>query len=414
MDLTRIPDVLTLVSLIYVTTQIYLFFQLRNYLQRRIADPKWRRLLSGFVLFVFVLMLVPLAARGLFGGVANSYYSPLLRGLFSASTIWVVGSSGSCFALIVYNLFRWIILFFSRSRAATATVPDLQRRDFLQKAAGMAAAAPFVISGYGVVVERRRFEVDHFDIPIHGLSSALSQFTIVQLTDIHVGPFMPPEELAEYVEQVNRLQPDLVALTGDFVTSSRTEALPCAEALAELRARYGVFACLGNHDVYARAADMLTLHFGEKGIRTLRNDGTSIRIANSKIGVVGVDDLKRGKPDLGRALAMVQSDAPEVGLLLSHRPEIFPKAARAGLDLVLAGHYHGGQIKLGRGPESLSIARFLTPYAEGLFRLPRLNEDSKTKSKGATLFVSRGVGITGLPIRLNCSPQIAHLTLKKA
>ena len=99
--------------------------------------------------------------------------------------------------------------------------------------------------------------MDHFTIPVPGLSSELNHLTVVQLSDIHVGPFMPPEELAEYVEAVNRLKPDIIALTGDFVAGSESEVVPCAESLARLQARYGVFACMGNHDVYARVEDKL-------------------------------------------------------------------------------------------------------------------------------------------------------------
>jgi len=103
-----------------------------------------------------------------------------------------------------------------------------------------------------------------------------------------------------------------------------------------------------------------------------------------------------------------------VRLLLSHRPEVFPEAAQKGIEVVLAGHYHGGQVKLGSRPESFSIARLITPYAEGLFYLSRRSQSSRTAAKDQVLFVSRGIGITGLPIRINCRPQIAHLTLRKA
>jgi predicted MPP superfamily phosphohydrolase len=100
-----------------------------------------------------------------------------------------------------------------------------------------------------------------------------------------------------------------------------------------------------------------------------------------------------------------------VKILLSHRPEIFPQAAKADIDLVLSGHYHGGQVKLGPSAGSLSVARLMTPYAEGFFRLARPGQGA---AKTAHLFVSRGIGITGLPIRVNCPPQIAHLRLIKA
>jgi predicted MPP superfamily phosphohydrolase len=292
--------------------------------------------------------------------------------------------------------------------------PDLERRRFLKLGANIFAGAPFIAGGYGSFVERRRFRVDHFTLPVEGLSSALSQLTIVQLTDIHAGPFMPPEELAAYVETINRLKPDLIALTGDFVASSPSEADPCVAVLSELRARYGTFACLGNHDVYAGIEDELERRFGEKGIQVLRNGAVSLPVGNSRLNLLGIDDLKWGKPDLPRALEAADKEPGEVRILLSHRPEIFPDAAGRGIDLTLSGHYHGGQIKLVDAPWNLSLARLVTPYAEGLFRLPRGDNPAISTAKGSTLFVGRGIGITGLPIRINCPPQIAHLTLRKA
>jgi len=107
------------------------------------------------------------------------------------------------------------------------------------------------------------------------------------------------------------------------------------------------------------------------------------------------------------------NDPGEVRVLLSHRPEIFPRAAAEGIEVVLSGHYHGGQIKLVPGNDSPSIARLLTPYVEGLFRLP-LSKEGSERGGESLLFVSRGIGTTALPVRLNCPPQIAHLTLRKA
>ena len=182
------------------------------------------------------------------------------------------------------------------------------------------------------------------------------------------------------------------------------------DTLAGLKARYGIFACLGNHDTFSGSASILTQRFAEKGIQMLRNDAATIAVGNSKIAVLGVDDLVVGRPDLQRAISLAQ--AADVHILLSHRPEIFPKAAKEGMDLVLSGHYHGGQIKFLPEPDSLSIARLLTPYAEGLFRLPRPARIAAGDQKVGSLFVGRGVGITAVPIRINCPPQIAHLTLK--
>jgi predicted MPP superfamily phosphohydrolase len=236
--------------------------------------------------------------------------------------------------------------------------------------------------------------------------------TIVQLSDIHIGPFMSGEELREYVDAVNRLKPDLVALTGDFVTGSPNEASPCIQALSLLTSRLGVFACLGNHDIYAGAAGELIRGFAENGIRMLRNDAAVIDIGNSNVAVSGIDDIGRGRPSLRRTLD-ARSRPSEVNVLLSHRPEIFPRAAREGMDLILSGHYHGGQVKLLADPQALSIARFMTSYADGFFTLDGPGKVDGVEKK-ATLFVSRGIGVTALPIRINCPPQIAHLTLIKA
>ncbi|HVH92920.1 MAG TPA: metallophosphoesterase, partial [Candidatus Acidoferrum sp.] len=388
--------------------QLYLFKQVQSYIKEQVKEVELVRKLSFVLGCLFIVMQLPALWRGLFGLNISDPYSQLVRGLFTASTIWAVGSIGAAAIFLVYNLFQRFNLL---SRAPVAVTPDPARREFLKKGVGLAAAAPFMVSGYGALLERRKFEVDHFTIPVPNLSSELNHLTVVQLSDIHVGPFMPPEELAEYVEAVNRLKPDIIALTGDFVTGSESEVVPCAESLARLQARYGVFACMGNHDVYARAEDKLEHLFAEKGIETLRNNAKSIRIAGSKVSMLGIDDLERGHSDLRRALTVCEREPGEVKVLLSHRPEVFPAAAKGDIDLVLPGHYHGGQVKLSPTAGSLSVARLLTPYADGLFRLARGGHGAR---KTSHLFVSRGIGITGVPIRINCPPQIAHLRLIKA
>ena len=408
MQLPRGYLFLLLFLLISAPVQIYLFMVLRTTLRKWVDNEKWRRMLLLFSGCFFALPFIPLLWRAYFGPYGQQRYPGLLRDLLSASSIWWTGSIGCAIVVFAYNFFPRLILSFGRKPAAV----DRERRHFLRKGVGVAAAAPFALSGYGVLVERRRFELEHFAIGVSGLSSDLAQFTIAQLTDIHLGPFMPPEELARYVEAVNQLKPDLIALTGDFITSSRSEVAPCVETLAGLKARHGIFACLGNHDTFSGAASIITELFAQRNIQMLRNDSRTIAVGNSRIAVLGVDDLVVGRPDLQRAKALAQP--AEVNILLSHRPEIFPTAAKEGMDLVLSGHYHGGQIKLLPETGGLSIARFLTPYAEGLFQSPRSAGTATGDQKVGNLFVGRGVGITAVPIRINCPPQIAHLTLKNA
>lgn len=389
--------------LISLPLQFYLFLRARRFVRERFAGTAGCDSLVALNAFLFLVLLVPLACRVFAGGGYDELESREFRSLFYATSIWGVGAIGCAIVLLVYNWFRRV------NPSAPATTPDTSRREFLKRSVNFAAAAPFAVSGYGVLLERRQFSIEQFDIAISRLPESLSQLRIVQLTDLHAGPFMSREDLRQYADAVNELQPDLIALTGDFVTGELDEADICADGLAALKARFGVFACMGNHDIYARADARLTQLFAKHGIHTLRNDGVTLSTAAGKISVLGIEDLRLGRPDLAGAWRALDDDPGELKILLSHRPEIFPLAAEAGIDLVVSGHYHGGQVKLYAGSQSPSVARILTPYAEGLYRLRPANSE-----RAAHLFVGRGIGTSGLPIRVNCPPQIAQLTLRKA
>jgi predicted MPP superfamily phosphohydrolase len=387
--------------------QLYLFNCSRRYLLRHVHNAATRGslvvLCGGFV----AVMFAPIVWRA-YGGLYGDWdYPRFVLEILTASLIWWIGSIGCVIVLLAFALFQRLL-----PVDAPAAPRDDTRRHFLQKSAGMAAAAPFMVSGYGVLLERRFFEVERFKIHVTGLPPALSPLTVVQLTDIHVGPFMSGERLRTYVRAVNRLDPDLIALTGDFVAGAQEEAAPCVEALAGLRARYGIFACLGNHDLSAGVAAELSALFASVGIRMLVNDAATVVVRGSRIALLGIDDLAEGDADLPTAVTAAEAASPELKILLSHRPEIFRSAAENGIDLVVAGHYHGGQIKLLPQPQALSIARFMTPFPEGVFRLPASADERGNERRASNLFVGRGIGITGLPIRINCPPQIAHLMLE--
>lgn len=408
MEFPRAQFIFVVLFACFLASQVFLYTRARNYLKRRVRPATYKAVLLGTTGLLLLGVLYPLAWRTLFG---MGPPAPLVLAVRGLMAVWVFGSGGLAMVLIAWELWQKARRSFMSSSPPS---PDLARRAVLQKAVGFAVAAPFVVSGYGVMFGRHRFRVEHFDMPVNGLSSSLSRLSVVHLTDIHAGPFMPAEELAEYVEAVNRLKPDLIALTGDFVATRRAEAELCVSALEGLKARYGIFACLGNHDAWSGAEEKLTRLFEASGVRMLRNDAVSIRVGNTAVNVLGIDDLRIGGPDLDRALQVAGQEPGELRLLLSHRPEVFPQASRKGVDVVLSGHYHGGQVKLGTSPGSLSVARFMTPYAEGLFRLPWRAVAPARNARDSMLFVGRGVGITALPIRINCPPQIAHLTLRKA
>ncbi|MBI4528283.1 MAG: metallophosphoesterase [Deltaproteobacteria bacterium] len=409
MDFPRAAIAIAIVFIAYLSLQFFLLIRVREILLRRAKGAGIRKVISAAVAGFFGLMLLPPLWLRFFVPYFAAPRSSAGQVLVILFSVWGVGSTGAALILLGDALWRTIMSLFR----AEVTPVDIQRRKFLKRSVGVAAAAPFLVSGYGTVLARRRFQVEEFPLRIDGLSSALTNFSIVHLTDIHVGPFMKAEELADHVEAANRLKPDLIALTGDFIASRRDEVAPCVETLARLKARHGIFACLGNHDHFGGAKAELIRQFRQHGVRVLENEAVSIRVGNTTLNILGIDDLLRGTPDLAEALTGAAQHPGEARILLSHRPEIFPTAAASGIEAVLGGHYHGGQIKLSPDPDALSIARFITPYADGLFYLSRRRQEA-TAAKGSVLFVSRGIGITALPIRINCPPQIAHLILKKS
>ena len=241
-----------------------------------------------------------------------------------------------------------------------------------------------------------RFAVNDERIWLDALPSAFHGLRVVQISDIHHGLFLPEEWLSEAVRQTNRLNPDIIALTGDFVTYSRRNIGPAAELLGRLRARYGVFAVLGNHD-FRVDADAITLALRRQRIDVLRNRHVTLWFGGESMYLAGVDDYGYGA-DLRRAMRGVSREAATV--LLAHNPRVIHLASRNNVSLVLSGHTHGGQVNLpllgtvyGRSPERLR-------YKIGWDRM------------GATqIYVSRGIGTIVLPWRLRCPAEITHLEL---
>jgi hypothetical protein len=210
---------------------------------------------------------------------------------------------------------------------------------------------------------------------------------------------MTRDEIRRYVDQVIALRPDLFVLTGDYISNSMAFLPGCVEELARVRAPYGTFATLGNHEHWYGKADEIQAIFRQHGISLLNNAHQVIQTERGPVAVAGIDDLRSGNPDLEAALRGRDPAIPT--LLLSHLPEIFPQAAAHGIPLTLAGHWHGGQIQLPLPGGAVSMAHLRTPYPEGLYRIGE-----------AHLYVSRGIGTTFTPVRLNAPPEITefHLT----
>jgi len=239
--------------------------------------------------------------------------------------------------------------------------------------------------------------IEHHAIQLAKLPQAFDGFRIVHLSDIHHSPFTSREQIERAVETANRLKPDIIALTGDYISHDRRYAAPCAELLGRLRARHGVFAVLGNHDHWTDAA-LITDLFRAEGITVLVNQGMRFEQRGEAFWLAGVDDTMVGLEDLSLALAGARES--EMKLLLAHNPIILRRAARAHVDLVLSGHTHGGQVKF--RSEQAASGRPRRRLLRGLGR------------QGETqIYVTRGLGTVVLPIRYGCPPEVSLLELRR-
>lgn len=252
----------------------------------------------------------------------------------------------------------------------------------------------------GLVSAARRvvapFEISRQRVWLAGLPESFRGFRIVQVSDIHLGMFLSMESFQQAIEKINALEPDIVAITGDYVTYSRAYINPVARALGKLHARHGVYAVLGNHDFRVdpdEVADALT----RQGIEVLRNRSVTIE-RGSTLHLAGVDDWGYGA-DLNSALRHVPTDAPAI--LLAHNPRIIRAAAARGIGLVLSGHTHGGQVNLPGIGGIYGKTRKQKRFHAGLDRLHRTQ-----------IYVTRGLGTVVLPFRYRCPAEITQIELR--
>jgi predicted MPP superfamily phosphohydrolase len=271
------------------------------------------------------------------------------------------------------------------------------------KGAGAAAlvgvGAPTV---YGGVVEAWDYELTETVVPIKNLPERFEGFRIAQVSDVHHGRLVPVEEVRRVVELANQTRADMVALTGDYTTQLRRYVEPCAELLAELKAPEGVWAVLGNHD-HNTDGPLTRKALARRGISVLTNENTRLRRGADVLQLAGTDDWGWGYADFGRALRGVDLARPTV--LLSHEPISFDMEETRGVSLTLSGHTHGGQVNL---PLVGSPVKYV--WGKYLRYLRGLHE----REDGSLLYVSRGTGMIGVPVRLGARPEVAVLRLQRA
>jgi predicted MPP superfamily phosphohydrolase len=280
------------------------------------------------------------------------------------------------------------------------------RREFLRAAVKWSAGAGLATAGYGGLFERTHVVVRRVEVVLERLPEAFDGVTIAQLSDLHYHPYFSAGVIRKAVQLVEGLKPDLVALTGDFVTVSAlrkydrkaaAEAVPCAELLAPLKATFGIYAVLGNHDSHTDPGTV-TEALSDRDIRVLQNEAFPVERNGARIWLAGVGDVLTGFARLDATLKQIPDS--ETVVLLAHEPDFADEAARRSVDLQLSGHSHGGQVSLPLvGPVVLpELAR---KYPRGL-----------RKVGGTTLYTNVGLGTIIMPIRVLATPEVTLLTLR--
>ena len=329
---------------------------------------------------------------------------------------WMVGSVLGFFLVVLFwtaagivRAARWAFWRLSAPRAAAPqSLESPQRRSFLRQSAVAVSATPLVAGAYAILYGRINLQTTRQRIKLARLPKAFDGFRIAQLSDIHIGPFMPVEEIRKYVAIANDLRPDLMVLTGDFVTWDPRTQEDVVLALSGLKAPLGIYGCLGNHEMWSGTEDSITRLFAQKGIRILLQERAAIQVGGETLNLAGVDyqSIRGSRGPWRRTVprylpGMEKYVMPDTAnILLSHNPNSFDRAAEMGFDLSLAGHTHGGQVTLEFIHPSLSPGRLITDYVRGHFQ----------KGNGQ-LYVNRGIGTIFAPMRFGSPPEITVFEL---
>ena len=346
----------------------------------------------------------------------NLYFLPFFAFQSSMLLIGLYLFAGKIIKLII-NIPIFILKRFGKIREKienlksrkTVIKYDKSRRAFLTTSAALVSGYAFIGSGLGVI-GKDRYEITYKDIKIKNLPDELKGTTITLISDIHSGPFMDADMMKEYCDVINNLNSDLIFIPGDLTNTRRDEIHPFAKSFRDLKAKYGVYGTLGNHDYFSDAEYIASAVSNESPIKMLRNQTEFLNIKGKEICLIGIDDIRDSGAQKNKILIdylnttlektdKKYEDLPKI--LLCHKPYIFREIKDNNIDLMLSGHTHGGQIVFAKfGNINFSIAATVSDLISGHY-----------KEGDTNLYISRGIGTVGMPMRLNCPPEITQIKL---
>jgi uncharacterized protein len=372
---------------------------IHSYVWLRLVRPAnlprpWHRVATLGMVALFLSIPITTASR---------MYAPGLSATLGwVSLPWMAFAGLTFVTLALIDAARVIAWVGRRVARRGPEAPSLSRRQFLTRVTGGAALAVGGSSvAAGMLEARGEHETVDVEVTLAKLPRALDGFTIVQLSDLHVGMTIDRAFVQRVVDHTNRLAPDLIALTGDLVDGKVPDLRDDIAPLGQLRARHGVFATTGNHEYYA-GVDPWIAEITRLGARYLRNQRVTIGEGDASFELAGVDDYTaEGYPGHGEDLAAATAgrDPSRALVLLAHQPRQVKRAARHGVDLQLSGHTHGGQIW---------PWHYIVRIQQGGLLAGRYQH------QGTQLYVTRGCGYWGPPVRLLAPLEITRIILRAA
>lgn len=355
-------------------------------------EAPWRPLVTGLLVAGALVMPVSLIVHQIID-------APWSRALAFVGYVWM----GLAFFLLIGLAAADLLHLGDRLFAALRSLePNPQRRVFLARTLGGGVAAFTAVAGtaamHSAMAEAKLVDVV---VRLKKLPKSMNGLTIVQISDLHVGPTIRSDVVDALVTRVNALQPDIIVLTGDLVDGSVDALGKEMSAFSKLKARHGVFFVTGNHEYYSGVDEWLTW-WRQQGVTVLRNERVAVAIGGDVIDIAGVDDWQAGRFGHGHGhdmpKAMAGRDPERAVILLAHQPKSIEQAAEHGVDLQLSGHTHGGQL----WPFSWLVG-LQQPYIAGL-----------AEHKGTWIYVSRGTGYWGPPMRLGAPSELTRIVLQAA
>ncbi len=400
MDITRFIIFFSILSAIFIVLEVYTLFNWRKFVKKQNLNFLWYKVPK----YISIVLLAA-STFSMFSSLFIDINDKLRYITMFLIALWILPKLAIVPVILVKDVSRIFLALVRKLTTKKMEAVDSKRRKIVETSAWTLASIPFIMVSKGLFSTTHDFTVRNADIYLPNLPKGLDGLKIVQLSDLHLGSFFDHSSFQEVRRITNNLKPDIIVITGDFVNNKPSELKANYNDLKSLNADIGVFSCLGNHDHYMKDFEHKTLvnAINETGANILINRNERLIINSQPLNLVGIDNLgmRQEFGDLNKAFENVNPE--EVSILLCHDPTNWDKNIRNKYpaDLTLSGHTHGGQVAWEFNGFEFKPAKFVYRQSEGLY-----------KNGNNQLYVNRGIGTVGPPLRIGVMPEITEIILK--